>query len=47
MQRRVFASAGQEAFFEGVHALNVLGGVPTGKVRYDNLGAAVARVLGL
>jgi transposase len=44
---RVFASAGQEAFFEGhVHALNVLGGVPTGKVRYDNLRAAVARVLG-
>lgn len=44
---RIFASAGQEAFFEGhVHALNVLGGVPTGKVRYDNLRAAVARVLG-
>ncbi len=45
---RIFASAGQAAFFEGhVHALNVLGGVPTGKVRYDNLGAAVAQVLGL
>ncbi|TFE47394.1 IS21 family transposase [Streptomyces sp. ICN441] len=45
---RIFASAGQEAFFEGhVHALNVLGGVPTGKVRYDNLRAAVAQVLGL
>ncbi|MFE0458767.1 IS21 family transposase [Kitasatospora sp. NPDC058965] len=45
---RIFASAGQEAFFEGhVHALNTLGGVPTGKVRYDNLRAAVARVLGL
>ncbi len=45
---RVFASAGQEAFFEGhVHALTVLGGVPTGKVRYDNLRAAVAQVLGL
>ncbi|GAA1993330.1 hypothetical protein GCM10009738_87840 [Kitasatospora viridis] len=44
---RVFASAGQEAFFEGhVHALNTLGGVPTGKVRYDNLRAAVAQVLG-
>ncbi len=44
---RIFASAGQEAFFEGhVHALNVLGGVPTGRVRYDNLRAAVARVLG-
>ncbi|WP_405385839.1 hypothetical protein OG596_37725 [Streptomyces sp. NBC_01102] len=27
---RIFASAGQEAFFEGhVHALNVLGAVPT------------------
>lgn len=45
---RIFASAGQEAFFEGhVHALNVLGGVPTGKVCYDNLRAAVAQVLGL
>ena len=39
--------AGQEAFFEGhVHAFSVLGGVPTGKIRYDNLKAAVARVLG-
>ncbi|MFE2181023.1 IS21 family transposase [Streptomyces sp. NPDC059455] len=45
---RVFASAGQEAFFEGhVHALRTLGGVPRGKVRYDNLKAAVAQVLGL
>ncbi|MGV9915588.1 IS21 family transposase [Streptomyces tendae] len=45
---RIFASCGQEAFFEGhVHALSVLGGVPVGKVRYDNLRAAVARVLGL
>ncbi|MFJ9523658.1 IS21 family transposase [Kitasatospora sp. NPDC101801] len=44
---RIFASCGQEAFFEGhVHALNTLGGVPTGRVRYDNLRAAVARVLG-
>jgi len=44
---RVFASEGQEAFFEGhVHAFNVLGGVPAGKVRYDNLSSAVARVLG-
>jgi transposase len=33
---RVFASCGQEAFFEGhVHAFSVLGGVPTGRVRYD------------
>jgi transposase len=45
---RIFASCGQEAFFEDhVHALSVLGGVPCGKVRYDNLRAAVARVLGL
>ncbi|MGI5260887.1 IS21 family transposase [Streptomyces angustmyceticus] len=44
---RVFASCGQEAFFEGhVHALRILGGVPRTKVRYDNLKAAVARVLG-
>ncbi|MFF3907823.1 hypothetical protein ACFYZJ_17905 [Streptomyces sp. NPDC001848] len=45
---RVFASCGQEAFFEGhVHALRALGGVPRSKVRYDNLKAAVARGLGL
>jgi transposase len=44
---RVFASQGQEAFFEGhVHAFSVLGGVPVGKVRYDNLKTAVAQVLG-
>jgi transposase len=44
---RVFASGGQEAFFEGhEHAFRVLGGVPFGKIRYDNLKAAVARVLG-
>lgn len=29
-----------------VHAFTVLGGVPAGKVRYDNLKAAVAQVLG-
>ncbi len=45
---RVIASCGQEAFFEGhIHALRTLGGVPRSKVRYDNLKAAVARVLGL
>ncbi|MFE2972946.1 hypothetical protein ACFXKC_57490 [Streptomyces sp. NPDC059340] len=45
---RVFAPCGQEAFFEGhVHALRALGGVPQSRVRYDNLKAAVARVLGL
>lgn len=44
---RIFTSGGQEAFFEGhVHALSVLGGAPTGKVRYDNLKAAVAKVIG-
>ncbi|GII96715.1 hypothetical protein Ssi02_69460 [Sinosporangium siamense] len=44
---RVLATGGQEAFFEGhVHAFSVLGGVPTGKVRYDNLKAAVSAVLG-
>jgi hypothetical protein len=43
----VFASCGQEAFLEGhVHAFSVLGGIPTGKVRYDNLRSAVAQVLG-
>jgi len=47
VQRRVFASGGQEAFFEGhEHAFRVLGGVPFGKIRYDNLKAAVASVLG-
>ncbi|MEU9087942.1 hypothetical protein [Streptomyces sp. NPDC048357] len=45
---RVFASCGQEAFFEGhVHALRMLGGVPRSKVRYGNLKAAVARMLRL
>jgi len=44
---RISASAGQEAFFEGhTHAFRVLGGVPTGKLRYDNLKAAVASVIG-
>jgi transposase len=44
---RVSLSAGQEAFFEGhEHAFRVLGGVPAAKIRYDNLKAAVAQVLG-
>jgi transposase len=44
---RISDSGGQEAFFEGhVHAFSVLGRVPTGKVRYDNLKSAVAQVLG-
>lgn len=43
----VSATGGQEAFFEGhVHAFDELGGVPAGKVRYDNLKAAVAQVIG-
>lgn len=43
---RVFASQGQEAFIEGhVEAFAALGGVPADKIRYDNLKAAVSRVL--
>jgi transposase len=43
---RVFATCGQEAFLEGhVHAFTVLGGVPAGQIRYDNLSAAVWKVL--
>jgi len=44
---RVSATGGQEAFFEGHrHAFEVLGGVPAGRIRYDNLKAAVAQVIG-
>ncbi|GAA2530915.1 hypothetical protein Ahu01nite_094580 [Winogradskya humida] len=44
---RIFASGGTEAFLEGhAHAFTALDGVPTGKIRYDNLRAAVAQVLG-
>jgi transposase len=44
---KIFASGGSEAFLEGhVHAFTTIGGVPTGKIRYDNLKAAVAQVLG-
>jgi len=43
---KVFATCGQEAFLEGhVHAFAVLGGVPAGQVRYDNLNSAVWKVL--
>ena len=43
---RAFASQAQEAFLEGhLHAFDVLGGVPADKIRYDNLKAAVSRVL--
>jgi transposase len=42
----VFATCGQEAFLEGhVHAFAALGGVPAGQIRYDNLTAAVRKVL--
>jgi transposase len=45
---RVSLSGGQEAFFEGhEHAFRVLGGLPSGRIRYDNLKAAVAQVTGL
>ena len=43
---KVFATCGQEAFFEGhVHAFTVLGGLPTGRIRYDNLTSAVTSIL--
>jgi hypothetical protein len=43
---RVFATQGQEAFFEGhAHAFAQLGGVPVLRIRYDNLKSAVSRVL--
>jgi transposase len=41
-----YANQAQESFLDGhVHAFTVLGGVPTGKIRYDNLRPAVVRVL--
>src|SRR5262245_22703630 len=44
---RIFASGGSEAFLEGhVHAFTTLGGVPTGKIRYDNLRRRRARPMG-
>jgi len=43
---RVFATQGQEAFLEGhLAAFEVLGGTPVFHIRYDNLKAAVSRVL--
>ena len=43
---RVYASQAQEAFLEGhVAAFDAIGGVPCGQIRYDNLPAAVAKVL--
>ena len=41
-----FVHQAQEAFFEGhVLAFAHFGGVPTGLIRYDNLKAAVVRIL--
>ena len=43
---RVSLSQGQEAFLEAhVYAFGRLGGVPAGKIRYDNLTSAVKRVV--
>lgn len=43
---RAFATASQEAFLEGhVAAFEVIGGLPVVHIRYDNLKAAVSRVL--
>ena len=43
---RAFATQGQEAFLEGHRdAFEVLGGTPVFHIRYDNLKAAVSRVL--
>jgi transposase len=43
---RAFGTQGQEAFLEGhEYAVDQLGGVPFRHVRYDNLKAAVSRVL--
>ncbi|GAA3372419.1 IS21 family transposase [Streptomyces antimycoticus] len=42
---RVYASQAQESFMEGhVEAFNILGGVPTRHIRYDNLKPAVNRI---
>ena len=41
-----YGNVGTEAFLDGhVQSFEILGGVPTGKVRYDNLKPAVLRVL--
>lgn len=43
---RVTVSCGQEAFLEGhEYAFSVIGGIPVGQIRYDNLTPAVKRVL--
>jgi transposase len=41
-----YANQAQESFLDGhVRAFNLLGGIPTGMIRYDNLKPAVIRVL--
>ena len=43
---RAFATQAQEAFFAGhIDAFDRIGGIPTHRIRYDNLKPAVARVL--
>jgi transposase len=43
---RVYATATQEAFLDGhAYAFTQLGGIPTGVVRYDNLTAAVEKIV--
>lgn len=42
----MFGTQAQEAVLEGhVHAFETFGGVPVEHIRYDNLKAAVARLL--
>ncbi|MGA4844926.1 hypothetical protein ACOBQB_01005 [Streptomyces sp. G5(2025)] len=42
---RVYASQAQESFMEGhVEAFDILGGVPSRHIRYDNLKPAVNRI---
>jgi transposase len=43
---RIYPTQAQEAFLEGhVEAFNVLGGIPTKHIRYDNLTSAVTAVV--
>lgn len=43
---RVTISCGQEAFLEGhEYAFELIGGIPVGQIRYDNLSSAVRRVV--
>ncbi|WP_328459351.1 IS21 family transposase [Actinoplanes sp. NBC_00393] len=43
---RVTVSCGQEAFLEGhEYAFDLIGGIPAGQIRYDNLSSAVRRVV--